>query len=591
MLAPAVVCLSAALAQEPVEAPAPAPAAEPLADRFVWEQRARLPSGLGAVAVAVTPGGDWLVLDEEGNLHRSDDKGSTWSRELAGEGAGEEAPDDEAVLLEAEAIRDEEIGSLEVEEEVEEVEEVDGVEIVTIDTSEVEAALEDVRTEVEARLADRAADEGVAGAVWVHPTASSLVLVGRADGTWRSEDGGRSWAVVSSRGGTSFTAFGEGLFAGTGEGISYSIDGGRTWVDVEGAAGGGAVSQVVAESGWLWAAGEGGLWKSRDGLRWSVAEGIGAARVLAVVPDPAWPGGFWVATPTGLLRSDDGGRSFFPSGRQPLTDLRRLVHLGLAGHLLAITGDGAWESVDGGVRWFPAARLLTDPDLRDVAFDGGLPVVAARTGVWRMAAPPVLEGIGRRTELMPLYDAVRAAQNRTGLEVEPLSLARASRLALFTPRLAMTLRSEWEGNRDVDYLAFSNTEDHDADWRFTANLCWGRCTSTEIDYDPDDVSIDEAVYEEDLYVMDGEVFTEEQVVSAAANVAQSIRAYRTHLAQVVTDAWIARQRLAQEAGQVNTLPLQAQVDHALKELELDARLDVYTEGAWRSALSTTQEVR
>ena len=104
-----------------VAPPAPDVLVEPLGARLVWELTAPLGAGVRPAGIAVQPGvgGAWFVVDERGAVWRSEDEGARWERVLRADGDdAEEAPDDEALLLEAEALLDEALEDAEVEVEV-----------------------------------------------------------------------------------------------------------------------------------------------------------------------------------------------------------------------------------------------------------------------------------------------------------------------------------------------------------------------------------------------------------------------------------------------------------------------------------------
>lgn len=552
------------------------------ASTYVWEHRAtfRQRGAVTGIAVAAAGAGDvpaWLAIDAAGWAWRSEDRGSSWVLVMRG-AAAPEARGKEEVLLEAESLRDELLDGAEAE--------VDGTEV---DTTAVRDALQTANEEAAATAPDTTGAQEVEPRVWFHPDAPSVAFLSRADGTWRSDDGGRNWEFVDAMLATSFFAVDGTILAGTSDGVRWSTDGGRGWIDVEDATDGVVVHGLARAGSYIYASGNRGLFRSADGLRWVTARSVEGTPVLAVVPDASWPGGAWVATPGGVLRTDDDGATFYATDRALLRGLRQIVPLPGAGHLLALTSDGPWETMDGGVRWLPLARLLTEPDVRDVAFDEGLPVIATRSGVFRLTRPMELAERPRAVPLPPLYDMIARAQTRRGLDTDMLSLARRRVAAALAPRLELVYDWGKGAGRTADFIDAANTEANDGDWSLTGRVCWGACASSasSIVYDPS-----EAAYlaDDSLFVVGDQVFDEGDAVAAAANVAQSIRSYERYTAGVVTEAWMARQRLNQEQAVVDLLPLKDRVAHALDIAEADARLDAWTEGAFTralAALSTT----
>lgn len=606
-----------AAAQEPVPAEAPAappaeapgaPPAEafpapppvergPLATRYVWQKLARVPTRAPLTAITVQPGEPrvWVVADGRGAVYRTADAGGTWDTVLP-PGAAlpvAEGPDDEAVLLEAESRRDEELDRAETADVAVGTPDGDAARVEVFDADATAAAAESA-TELVALEAP--GGDGALRAdptVWLDPRGGGVALLGRDDGLWRSTDDGRSWSRVRGEAGAAvFVRFDEVILAG-GPGLRASLDGGASWLRVEGAAEGAFVHGFARAGDVFYAATQDGLFRSTNALQWRRVAAAGKDPVLAVVPDPDWADGFWLAGPTGLRRTDDGGRSFYSSGRQPLADLRGMLRLDV-GHLLAwSTSDGVWESTDGGVRWQPVARLLTDPDVRDLVLVDGRPVIAARGGVWTMVRPESLgEGKVPFEAVLPLGEAVDIAVRRRGLDETALAMSRRVAARPFLPVIDVTGRYGDGAGREAEYLLLETTEDDARTWRVGVNLCFGRCGGTtfpDIAYGVDDPEL--FGLGDELVVIDGEVYTDDTVVAAAANVAQNLVKYRVGVASQVADAWLARQKLATERGVVLSRPVREQTLHQLAIDELDARLDAWTGGAWSAALTRTEEIR
>jgi hypothetical protein len=547
--------------------------------RFVWEHRGNFRQRGAVTGVAVSvPDADgvrtWLAIDEKGWTWRSTDEGATWVLVLRGEDA-DAGPDEEQVLLDAEVLRDE---TVDLDPGSGEAPDLDAVRDQVSDANQT--ATRDGVNGAEGRGA-------VAPRVWFYGDSAGTALLGRADGTWRSEDGGYNWELVDEVPTTALYSDGSLVVAGTADGVRWSLDGGGAWFDVEDATDGTMVRGIARSGSWVYAATSRGLYRSADGLAWQAANALRGEPVLEVVPDPGWTGGLWVVTRDGLQRTDDDGATFYPVERAMLKDIRRVVALPGRGHLLALTGDGPWESTDGGVKWLPAQRLLRDPDVRDVAFHDGWPVIVARTGVYRLVEPVQLADRPRAIPLPPIGDMVRRAQERPGLTTDLLALSRLRFVAALAPQMDVTF--DWGSmvGRTADYLDLSNTGAEDGQWTIVARTCWGACAtqSSTAFYDPTDPALlDDA----SLFVVGDEVYDPNDSIAAAANVAQGIRAYRQTVASTVAEAWTARQRLNQEQAVVDLLPLKDQVVHALAIAEADARLDLYTDGAFSRQLAILQ---
>jgi hypothetical protein len=591
----ALVLRGPAFAQDGVPAPSEGEPTVLLTSRYVWEQRGTFPQRGALVSVSIQPrpevsfGGDlaYLAMDASGAVWRSDDRGATWALLLDGLDV-ESAPDDEDILLQAEQVLGDELEAGD-----------DGV-----DATAARAATDDVAAQLDAAAAERAED--AFGTVWFHPTEMGVVLAGRPDGIWRSDDLGLTWLLVDDVPAEFFAALDGAVVAGTRGGVRWSLDAGISWIDVEDATDGARVRGLTRAGAHLYAATGRGMYRSQDGLRWSPVEAFVGTPVLAVVADPDWQGGLWVATPGQLQRSDDDGRTFYVSARTPLRDVRRIVHLGGQGHLLALTADGPWESGDGGVRWVPLARLLTEPDVREVALDDGLPVIATRSGLFRLTQPTELAAAPRPIRLPPLAALIASSQGRNGLDTDLLSLSRRAIAATLAPNFLVTFDWDRARGRDADFPTLLAPDDmatieYDRDdWALQARLCWGSCagvSGTTFDASGAELDVQQAVelgldpgeVGDELFVVGSDVYDDSQVVAAAANTAQNMRQYRRYLATVISDAWLARQKLNQEQAVVDLLPRREQVLHALKIAELEARLDAYTNGAYSRALVSMPE--
>ncbi len=549
-----------------------------LAATMAWEHRAqfRQRGPVTSLAVAASRGEavpTWLAVDASGWVWRSEDRGSSWMVAMRGDEAVDGA-DAERLLLNAESLRDDELRTVDAAP-------VDGVPVAP-DPSVVQDVVSRANDDVAAIVTKDGNGAETPTRVWFHPTDPDLALVGRADGTWRSTDGGLSWEWADATMLTDVEVVGDLLVAGTPEGVRWSTDEGRTWIDVDDATGGAPVRDLEVAGAWLYAATSRGLYRSADGLRWAMVPALAGISILDVTADPSWQGGAWVITPTSLVRTDDDGATFYDTERASLKDVREVVPLRGAGHLLAVTGDGPWETIDGGLRWVPLARLLTEPDVRDVAIDAGLPVIATRSGIYALAMPMELAERPRALPLPQLYEMVDVAQNRPGLDADMLSLSRRRLLAAATPRVDLGWQWDRRRGRDADHVALENAAYDDSAWSFVARACWGNCAASASGYvsDPADAELDDT-----LFVVGDEVYDDGNAIAAAANVAQGIRDYRRNAAAVVTEAWMRRQRLNQEQAVVDLLPLRDRVMHALDVAEADARLDAWTEGAFTRDLA------
>jgi hypothetical protein len=565
-------------------------AATSIAATRAWDRAASPWTEAPVTGLAVGPAGVWLAGDGFGTVWRSDDAGKSWT--IAQRPLVEpEEPDDEALLLDAEMQRDDEARRQrdQRDEAADDEAAEDRLPTEAIDREDVgeDAAAAALREAGRRGMVAAAADSDAVP--WFLPSDPTIALVGRPDGIWLSTSSGLAWRHVDDSPGArafGFTSSGV-ILAGTESGLLQSPDGGVTWIDIADATDGAHVVGFAEENGAVWAATDRGLYRTRDGLHWSPASGV-IGGVGAVVADPNWDGGIWAATRDGLWRSDDDGATWRASGRQPLAGLRGITPLPQTGHLLAWGGDGVWETVDGGATWVPAVRMLRDPDVRGLALDDGLPVIATAGGIWRTVPRPDVAPRVPVQEL-PIYALIDAAVSRKGLRADTLALGRRAILARFLPQLRVY--AEWyrHDGRDSAFLEETTSEDDDDQWKAYAVLCFG-CNSLD---QTDDITsyYDESGYfgdldeldGPDLFVLNGEVLEGDQVVLAAASVAADINRYRVHLAEVVADAYVSRARLLAVGDAVNELGVPAQVEHRLKLAEMEARLDLYTDGALQRA--------
>lgn len=581
-------------AQDPVPAVAPAPPVVPLkalSESYVWVRRGQPDVRVGLDDVAIDPldGATWLVVDETGGVWRSADGGATWAPQLRGRRVvqGDDTSGDERLLLDAEAAQDEELSRVTVDAPA-------SVDDTEADSTSAQASQDAAELAGQAaRVARPVVDTPCR--VWFDPSEAGVALLGRPDGVWRSADGGQAWERVDEElGAAEFYRWGGVLVIGGADGIRASLDGGYSYLDLGGVAQGATVYQFVGAGTDLYAATSAGLFRSPDGLHWVRVLAAGQEAVRTVVPDASWAGGLWIAGESGVRRSDDGGQSFYTAGTQPLRGLRRMIPLLGQGHLLVIGADGVWESMDGGVRWVLASRLLTEPDVRGIALRDGLPVIATANGVWQVEEPKrVVEEVRPPPAGLSLGDVVDLSIHRAGLNQDALSLSHRTALLMIVPTLQVDGSVTTGHSRDSDYLLLQTSEARDYAWSANLQLCWGGCgvSYTTAYSDTYGDALSDVLGNDNLSVINGEVYDDTAIVAAAANVSQAMSAYRMTVANGLAEAWLTRQRLAAEAPLLADRPIAEQVTHLLKIQELDARMDAWTDGAWTESLQETPEVR
>ncbi|MCK6506688.1 hypothetical protein L6R53_25505 [Myxococcota bacterium] len=573
-------------------------------------------------SVALTARGTRLALGPGGEVHRAT-PGGAWRVVLAAPGAAQvETSQDEDVLIESEATVEELIdlpeaegGSVDEAGEEDEAAEIADQQDDLLDelsgavqggAAELDAAVLDVGERVEG---ERPAP--VVGRLWASASADGPLLVGRADGLWRSQDDGQTWVRVSPAPGVRAVLEREdgSLLAGGAEGLGVSLDQGQRWRRAPGALDDVQVHALARVGEALLAGTAQGLYISVDGRRWSRTGTVDGEPLVVwdILPDPDWAGGMWLATSRGLLRSDDLGQTLRPASRNPLVGVRDIVALPRPGHLLITGEDGAWETVDGGLTWQPVSTGLPGPRTFGLATLGELVLLGGHDGVYQLGRAPAPEAQARAQAAAPppvgppLFEVVGRALERPGLDLDVLTVSGRLVAATMMPRLQLGLEHRVSRYRDTLYDSLSTSEYRLPETTAEVLLCWGACASVDAttDYDSDGYDVTTETIEiedvtEDLAVVDGQVYDMSDIgalSSASANIAQRATTYRTDVARLVSDAWISRNRLVTETTSVGSLPLREQVSHALLIDELSARLDLYTDGWFSRALASDSTPR
>jgi photosystem II stability/assembly factor-like uncharacterized protein len=255
--------------------------------------------------------------------------------------------------------------------------------------------------------------------VALDPRHSGIVFAGTTEGLLRSEDGGKTWRVVSTDAVRSiaFDPFvtERVFFASTTSGMMVSTDGGRTLRDSNFGFSNRNFTALADSHGVLYLnsvfEGSGGVYRTENfGLRWQRAGGEPAGheiRLMTAAPDQ--PGTLFAAGYHGLLESRDFGKTWVekagPPGDTQLTSLLALPHetllaatsqglfrsagaagwqaasgppggissLELSGRdtVAAVSGHGAFASRDAGVTWRRCGDPAPSTVWYGIAFDAG----------------------------------------------------------------------------------------------------------------------------------------------------------------------------------------------------------------------------
>jgi hypothetical protein len=166
--------------------------------------------------------------------------------------------------------------------------------------------------------------------------------------------------------------------------------------------------------------------------------------------------------------------------------------------------------------------------------------------------------------------------------------------------------ADYGRDRTSSFLTSQTVEGGNFDWQVLATACFGGCAAGVlsdvldladdagvaglVSADFDEASVDRVLSDarlsadiaadEGYYAINGEVIPENSDAFAATNVAQKIRKYRFDVSDQLAGAWTALIRMREEKPPES---LQAATERQLQMQELEARLDLYTDGAYTRA--------
>ncbi len=578
---------------EPVSVVLDVPKIREYAAAWHWERaEPHLPHTRVFVALS-SPGPDSeqvMALDGAGAVWRSFDGGSAWQRVLPplATSALHTGMDDEALLLEAEGVSEpfpegEVFESMDADSE-EELLEAQGV---------IRDELDDAMSIQQLLDADAAgpAPERI-GSLSHDPSGWMNVLLGRLDGIWRSEDGGRTFRQVHPEVHAAGFAWAEDgiVAAATHNGVVLSLDGGESWAPVAGVSQDLVVHDLVYDwdAGWF-AATDGGLLTSPDGIRWRFARASSALAGQEVLALSVDTDSIWAAMEDTILRSDDGGRTFLPVTRQHLPQTRRLLRTLAPGQLLAVGADGVWETLDGGFRWRPVSAGLRGPSTWDLAWAHDTLFLAGESGLYKLVADRESTGADLATKQArvppPLAPLVEAALFRPGVDPRRAGL-RPERTAMgrALPELGLDFQLVDRENLSVDYMDRTNALDTDWDWRGMVVLQWGQGANSSTADSP----LESASFSDVYYTMRGELFQADDsrsVRAAASALTSESTAYRVELGEQVARLYYSRERVARILDGGPTGDIRRDTQRTLDLQELTAWIDAYTDGAMSRALA------
>ncbi|MBW1877730.1 MAG: hypothetical protein JRJ84_05170 [Deltaproteobacteria bacterium] len=403
--------------------------------------------------------------------------------------------------------------------------------------------------------------------VWI--TEDDVILVGRVDGLRASDDLGASWHTVIDIPVTALEYLPErGLWvAGSQDGMRYSTDL-VSWIDPLDGTEELHVFDLASAPEGMYAGTSSGLLLAPDAQAWRPA-GPPHDPVFAVLTDPDWDRGLWFANARTVFRSDEGGSNPREALGAPLHGVLDMHRLG-PGRLVLASADGPWESMDGGTTWAPLPRGLADPTTRALVLVGAHLFLASDEGVFwlvemeeetRMAElPAVIE------EWVPVDLLIDAAISRHGMrEHQAPFLGRIASTAL--PRLQVEGR--YNPGAALRFDRSSGTVDEvDGLFFVQVRLTWvpdGRKGGVDLQ----------------AMVVDGEVLVDDgrdrSFLSARVN--RKATDYRRRLIKDVSELYFARAALVAGRDALARESLEAKLEHEIRIQELEAQLDVFTDGS------------
>jgi hypothetical protein len=506
---------------------------------------------LAAVAVDVDDPAVRMVVTVDGAVWRSRDAGISWELVLVGQDVLGGASSQEDALLDLETRMTElveELASGDPDEEIDPTGELQAeVRAGTAWLERVQQAGGD-----EARVLPRAWSLG--DAVWA---------VGRPDGLWLSRDRGDTWRRRLMAPVTALASHGPVTVAGGPEGAWWSTEG-ETWEPAPGLMG---VLDLASTASGFVAVTEVETLVSADGVSWSRVSADGGR---AVAVDPA--GGWYRASETAVVTSSDSGATWrSPTGVVGVSGILEVLVLP-NGVVLAAGSGGVAQSEDGGGRWTPL--LSADGGVaRGLAWDGSAMLVASDEGLFELTPTAPEAKDGRLEPWMPLGDLLVAAERRSGMNPSSGQLGPGGQALLWLlPQVRGAFGVNW-----VDGLGS----------RLDAGLEGGAALyiggGVQITWSPprrDLSAADNVIDVED----DGTVNVYGEGADNWMALGRSGRRaslHRLEVAEEIVALYERHEEVRRQAGDARPRPLADSVQLALRIEEIEARLDLLTDGAVR----------
>lgn len=536
-----------------------------------WLWREAGPRLVGDVAdVAVLTGGAKSVIaivDVDGGVWLSDDAEGTWRRVLAPSEEDDQPKDDPR-----DAIEDAIGGGLDIDGDLQDAP----------DPTTAEDQLQEEFSGV--GRAQHDAEEPFRPHLWF--TADGDLLCGRRDGLYGSDDLGMSWQILVDAPATALVLGPDGWLLGTDDGVLGSSDP-LDWSSVTLALRGATVEDLAVDWTGVHAATDHGLYHSDDGVRWTRRSHVDSLK--AIVLDAA-SDRLWVAGADGIGRSDDEGANVALLRNSP-HGVRSLASLG-GSHLLATGDTGTFETADGGATWLPVIAGLSDPTASAVVVVDGIAWLAADQGLYRLEPDDGSTGIAAVPDWVSLDALVWAALSRPGVRYESVgNRVVAGMLPLFYLDAKWVPTGALRYSQSVGSTSYAKAGTFVWGFRFV----WTPGASRNGGLDPE-VSADDLgdLTSGDVDLEDLGLDVEDVIGAAEARDKlgsdNRLGGERSlDIATDVRDLYHTRQTLVGERKSLASRPLRERVGLELDIIEVEARLDLLTDGAVSRLASTPKE--
>ena len=481
----------------------------------------------------------------------------------------DETKNEEDILLEVTSSLED--LALEEEEEVLEFEadEMDG----SLDTQEDATSQTLMSADLQQGIFDPLLDssqdggEGAEHLLWYDAT-EAVHYACRATGCLVSTDRGQRWKpALDIEQATHFFRKDKKIWLATSNGILLKKNAYTTWQQVS------APIPVYRFIGDQYAGTAKGLLRQSPSGYWEQMLPARYADLIVVDGIEGENGALWLLTSAGLLqRSRDTDVWVM---RNIDVDLRRLLPLAEAGHWLAYGGQKILETLDYGKSWQPLQQGLPSSEIVEAILWKGSVVLATTEGAYHLVLKTHQQNFQVVDGPMDINRLLKLALMEIDLQSDLSRMRRSSLIRYATPIVAVYGEYNTPRSISADYGSIASKATTRNDWKFGFNLCFGLCGTAIYDTE---FSADEQVS-----VIDGQVFSEEDTLPAANSVSSALSRYQYDLADYVVQLYMTWLRLEAQKPALEKMSLQQQVSYLLEVEEVISRLDAVTDGRFGSS--------